>query len=305
MSWQDRQYARESVGERRFSFGIPGLTKSVTMTLIIINVAVFAIDMFASQRGQMGPLYQLGAFTRATALSHFQLWRFVTYQFLHANLFHLLFNMIALYFFGPIMEQWWGGRRYLAFYLLCGMSGAWLYSVLSYSGVLTDNPQMPLVGASGSIFGILIGAALVAPDVRVLVLFIIPMSMRVMAWILLAYATLNVFTGWHNAGGEAAHLGGAVLGFLLVKRAHALDWAAGGGGTSGGGSASGGGGGGTSGGGVKKDAWGKKKRAEAAELEAEEKEVDRILIKVRDKGLTSLTAKEKETLAKATERLGG
>ncbi len=293
MAWQDREYARES-GQGGFSLGIPGLVRSVTTTLIIINVAVFVLDLFLKERGQAGPLFQFGAFTRLTALSQLQIWRFVTYQFLHAGIWHLLFNMIALYFFGPIMEQWWGSRRFLAFYLLCGMSGAWLYSVLSYSGVLTDNPLMPLVGASGSIFGILIGAALVAPKVRVLVLFIIPMSLRTMAWLILGYATFAVLTGLNNAGGEAAHLGGAVLGFLLVKRAHALDWAAEKGGGAGDGTAV-----------PKKNSWAKKKQAEAEAVAAEEAEVDRILIKVRDHGLPSLTDKEKKTLAKASERLQG
>ncbi len=138
--------------------------------------------------------------------------------------------MIVLYFFGPLMEQWWGSRRFLAFYLLCGTSAAVIYSalVVGMPNVIFNvqalqaaglSPlDMPLVGASGSIFGILVGAAMVFPHQRIMLLIPpIPMSMRTLALILLGLAVLSLVVGAGNAGGEAAHLGGAALGFVLVS----------------------------------------------------------------------------------------
>ncbi|MEX0776506.1 MAG: rhomboid family intramembrane serine protease [Phycisphaeraceae bacterium] len=299
MGWQDRQYARAGTpwqsrlpGMGRGFAGFRGL--SVTLWLIIINVVIFLVDMVLGPwRGQDGPLFMLGFFSRTTALHEFQLWRFITYQFLHADPGHLLFNMIGLYFFGPIMEQWWGSRRFLAFYLLCGLSSAWLYSVLSYTGVLYGDPKIPLVGASGALFGILIGCALVAPQLRVLLFFIIPTTIRTLAAFILVYALVAVLLNLHNAGGEAGHLGGALLGFALVKWPRSLDWA----------------------GGPRRAAalaaprdsrinavkkWMQQRQEKA--VADEEAEVDRILAKVKAQGLHSLSDKEKRTLQRATER---
>ncbi|MEX0777879.1 MAG: rhomboid family intramembrane serine protease [Phycisphaeraceae bacterium] len=193
--------------------------RSVTAWLIGINVAIFVLDALLKHR-----LYQWGAFTRESAAMHLQVWRWVTYQFLHAHLLHLGLNMLGLYIFGPVMEKWWGGRRFLGFYLLCGMSGAWLFSVLAYLNVISAGVGQPLIGASGSVYGILMGCALVAGDVQVLLLFPpMPIKVRTLVIVAVLIALASILLKWRNAGSEAAHLGGALLGFFLVKRAGAAD----------------------------------------------------------------------------------
>ena len=142
MSWQDRDYNREessaSAGPR-FSFGSGMGMTPVVLWLLILNIAIFLVDMVMGHwmrlRTQWTP-YALGAFSIDRAIFHGQVWRFITYEFLHSGPGHVLFNMITLYFFGPIMEQHWRGRKFLAFYLLCGLVGAAVYTAMAFGGVL-------------------------------------------------------------------------------------------------------------------------------------------------------------------------
>ena len=192
---------------------------SVTTWLIVLNVAVYILNQLTD-----GLLAEWGYFSAATVIGGLQLWRFITFQFLHASVQHILFNMISLYFFGPLIEGYLGPRKYLAFYLLCGVGGAVMYLALWGIGVLPGGAQTPMVGASAGIFGVLIAAARVAPDARVMLLFPpIPMRMRTFALVMLGIALWVVFTSGRNAGGQAAHLGGAAVGALLIWRPNVLN----------------------------------------------------------------------------------
>jgi membrane associated rhomboid family serine protease len=241
MALEQRDYMRDDYqyagGARRSYGGAPPIA-SITIWLIVINVAVFLLNVaiarpiygvepFTGRRvliEVVHPIEEWGYFSAGTAIQHLQVWRFVTFQFLHANFGHILFNMIALYFFGPMIEQYLGRRRFLAFYLLCGAAGAVSYVLLWMLGVLGSTPNVPLVGASAGIFGILLAAARVAPDSIVLIYGIIPARLKTVAWVFVAIAVYTVFTNGHNAGGEAGHLGGAILGYFLIAHPHALDF---------------------------------------------------------------------------------
>ncbi len=193
----------------------------VVKWLLIINVAVFLLDWgleVATQK--LSPLFQIGYFSIETGIMNLQIWRLLTFQFLHADFFHILFNMYALYMFGPIIERWWRSRAFLAFYLICGAAGALFFSLLwALPGVLPNmDPGIPLVGASAGIFGVLFAVAVVNPAGRIILLFPpIPMSMRTFSLLLLGIGLFIVISNGHNAGGEAGHLGGALAGFLLMK----------------------------------------------------------------------------------------
>ena len=194
----------------------------VVKCLLVANVVIFFADMFLGH-----PMRRLGEFKIQSALLEFCLWEFVTFQFLHGSLGHLLFNMIGLYFFGPLMERWWGSRKFLWFYLLCGIAGAVFFTLLTLLGVIATGFQSALIGASAGIYGIFIGVAVIAPAMRVALLFPpIEMSMRQLAIALLTIAAVMVIGGYAfpdsrwfwNAGGEAGHFGGAILGYFLVRR---------------------------------------------------------------------------------------
>ncbi|MEM6312950.1 MAG: rhomboid family intramembrane serine protease [Planctomycetota bacterium] len=173
----------------------------------------------------VGPIERWGFFSADTAVFGGQVWRWVGFQFLHAGGWHLLGNMIGLYFFGSLIETYLGRRRYLAFYLLCGVAGPVIYCMFALAGILQTTSATPLIGASAGVFGILAAAAVIAPNATVLVYGILPMQLRTMALLLLGFAAFMVFTNGNNAGGEAAHLGGAALGYLFIRHPEWLKWA--------------------------------------------------------------------------------
>ncbi|MBX9738125.1 MAG: rhomboid family intramembrane serine protease [Phycisphaerales bacterium] len=188
---------------------------------------------------QQPVVYAWGHFSTAKGFFGLEVWRFVTFQFLHAGLIHLGFNLMGLYFVGYLVEDYLGSRRFLAFYLTCGIFGALMYLLLNLTGnlmvhqfglawanyvpfLLFDSIFTPLVGASAGIFGILLAAAFIAPDERIDVLFIIPMKMRIAVYGFTILALGNLLFGSSNAGGEAAHIGGAIAGFFFIRRMHLL-----------------------------------------------------------------------------------
>jgi membrane associated rhomboid family serine protease len=134
--------------------------------------------------------------------------------------------MFALYIFGTLIEQFLGRRRFLAFYLLSGIGGAVLYVILTVLGFFDATAQAtrtPLVGASAGIFGLLVAAAVIAPNATVLIYGAIPMKLKTLAYVLLAIAVFTIFSGGENGGGQAAHLGGAVVGFFLIRKPELLN----------------------------------------------------------------------------------
>lgn len=168
-------------------------------------------------------------FSFQSAIQQFEVWRFFTFQFVHANFWHIAGNMVSLMTLGPVVEEYLGRRRFLAFYLMCGASGPLGYLILSVLGAHYA-PTSTLVGASAGVFGVLAAAAVVAPRDYVELIFPpTPVRLRTMAFIMLAVAAYTVFfhgqTPGMNAGGEAAHLAGAIMGLYLIKRPDLLDWA--------------------------------------------------------------------------------
>ncbi|MFP4145952.1 MAG: rhomboid family intramembrane serine protease [Phycisphaeraceae bacterium] len=287
MAWTDRDYYG---GGARYGGGMMGRlgSHSLVTWLLGINVAVFVLGIVVTAMAEANYLAIWGNYNPAQGLLGGQLWRWITYQFLHGGFFHLLFNMIGLYFFGPLIEQWLGSRRFLAFYLICGMAGAALFTVFAFLPDVGLNvaPATPMVGASGAIFGIVIGAAVLYPRQRVMLLFPpIPMTLRTLAIAFLGLQMLNLLIGMGNEGGSLAHLGGAGMGVLLIRKPRLLNWADF----------------------YTLQGWRegrrrKKRHREQVRQSREEQEVDRILDKVRRRGLHSLTRKEKKTLNRATER---
>jgi membrane associated rhomboid family serine protease len=187
----------------------------VTRWLIIINVVVFFADLISGHRIAMW-----GVFSYESAIQNFQVWRFVTFQFLHAGVLHILMNMIVLYFFGPIVEGVLTKTKFLIFYLLCGCAGAGSLLLLSHLSFLKIDPGTGLVGASAGILGVVIAAAQIAPSTPVImfiIVFPVRMQLRTLAWLYIGIAVAVILGDLANAGGEAAHLGGAALGYILIR----------------------------------------------------------------------------------------
>jgi membrane associated rhomboid family serine protease len=178
------------------------------------------------------PLDCWGHFSTGKAFVQFEVWRFITFQFLHGSIWHLVFNMLGLYFVGWMVEERLGLRRFAAFYLACGICGAGLYLLLNVAAnslvsaginanvppLLFSDPYTTLIGASAGVFGVLMAAAFLRPREKVYVLFLIPLRLSYAVYIFLALAIANLLMGGPNAGGDAAHVGGAIAGAVLIRR---------------------------------------------------------------------------------------
>jgi len=144
---------------------------------------------------------------------------YITYAFLHGDFMHLAGNMLFLWVFGDNVEDALGHFRFLVFYLLCAVAGAWLH------GIIDTSSQVPLIGASGAIAGVVTAYLLLHPRVKVWVLILMRLPLKIPAWIpivlWIAFQFLMFFAGGEDQVSWAAHVGGIVAGAvltLLLKR---------------------------------------------------------------------------------------
>ena len=183
-----------------------------TTLLIVANVAIYFLQQFAPGLIGTFALWPLGSAQSGGA--PFAPWQLVTYAFLHGGLTHLAFNMFALYMFGGAIEQVFGLRRYLTFYLVCVVSAA--LTQLVFAAV--TGGVYPVVGASGGVFGLLLAYAMYFPNNRVMLIFPpIPMQARTFVFL---YAALELFLGVSGSQSGVAHfarLGGMIGGFIMLK----------------------------------------------------------------------------------------
>ena len=194
-----------------FSFFPP-----VIKNLLIINGVIFAITLIMEQlvfNGMPG-IYIVDKWFALNPLAegyNFQIWQLITYQFLHANFSHILFNMFGLWMFGMEIENIWGSRKFLYFYLLCGIV-AGLFNL--FLTPLLGAPPAFTVGASGAIYGVLIAFGLFFPNRYIFLYFFIPVKAK---YLIGFFVILEFFMV--NSGGNVAHLahlGGALAGFVFI-----------------------------------------------------------------------------------------
>ena len=195
-----------------FSFG-PGPLSTSLKALIGANVAMFVLTSF------MPWLQEYLGLVPALVLRQFWVWQLATYMFLHGGLFHILFNMLALWMFGTELERIWGTRYFLKFYFLTGIGAGALtvvFSLLPF-GFSQQVQHSVIIGASGAIYGLLLAYALYFPD-RPILMIVFWVPAKVCVAILGAIALL---TSLSEAGGtaNATHVGGLVVGYLLLKGA--------------------------------------------------------------------------------------
>jgi len=215
------------------SLSFPPFTRAVKW-LVLANAGVFLLmallGVTAPSAAQyISPLF--GLVPRAVV--HGFIWQLVTYSFLHAGLFHLLFNMLSVWMFGGMIESTWGTRRFVEFYLYCVLAAAATTIAVAYIGVamlgafadvplvrgLAMQTMVPTVGASGGVYGILMAFGMLYGEQEV---FLFPLPFRIKAKYMVAILIFLVIAGAvQETGGVAnlAHLGGLFFGFLYVKYA--------------------------------------------------------------------------------------
>ena len=211
----------------------------VVRNLLIINVIFYGVTHV------LAPGLQPLLAGYYPAAPQFQPWQVVTHMFMHASIGHIFFNMFALYMFGSQLERVWGPKRFLNYYLACGLGafalhelvvgwglfmefGTWfpsvqdLYPNLGYSDSMRQAQRLfvPVVGASGAVFGLLLGFGMLFPNTRLQLLFPpIPVKARVFV---LGYGAIELLMALQNNPGDNvahfAHLGGMIFGYLLLKK---------------------------------------------------------------------------------------
>lgn len=178
---------------------------TVVKNLLIVNLIVFLAQMVLEKYGYNNITSMCAL--NAIETGRFRIWQLFTYMFMHANWSHILFNMFALWMFGYVLENYWGPRRFLFYYLVCGI-GAGICNLLVPGWGLT-------VGASGAVYGILLAFGMMFPNERIYLYFIMPIKAK---WFVIGYAAIELFNGMFVADGVAhfAHLGGMLFGLLLI-----------------------------------------------------------------------------------------
>jgi len=181
----------------------------ITRALILINIGVYLLELLA-------PNVMLGLFALWPLNSGlFRIWQLITYGFLHdpRNVAHIFLNMFALFMFGRGLEMYWGGRRFLIYYLICVLSAAVTQLLVEGASGGTE----PVLGASGGVFGVLLAFAWYFPRQRLIVL---PIPIPVPAWLFVTiYAAIELFSGLtrtQQSVAHFAHLGGMLGGALCL-----------------------------------------------------------------------------------------
>ena len=298
MGWRDREYARSPQGwgwvwppTRR----VPLIGGSIVTTLIVVNVAVFVLCQMTINRNAArnpalrgeeiitSPVFQFSAMATGPVVRG-QIWRIITAQYLHWSFGHIFMNMLGLHFLGRALERDWGSKRFFFIYLIAGTLGMLFYMMLTLRGWLPM--QGVAAGASGCVLGLLGACAVRYPHAEVLVYFLFPIKIRTAALLFGAWYVWNLLDRGPNAGGDACHFAGLLFGAWWAYRGETwwdrIGWRA---------------------------ASSQARRTEVPDFGArvaqrrdDAQTVDRILKKVYEGGIHSLTEEEKRALSEATER---
>ena len=207
----------------------------MTKNLLIVNFLAFAATWVLELRGiDLTQLLGLHFFLA----SDFQIYQFFTYMFLHGGFTHIFFNMFALWMFGSVIERVWGPKKFIFYYIVCGIGAGitqelvqyatyTIESISAYQYVNAGGVQMTTdayinlwttIGASGAVYGILLAFGMIFPNER---LFIIPFPFPIKAkWLIVGYIAIELFSAMTGPGdgvAHMAHLGGMLFGFLLIR----------------------------------------------------------------------------------------
>ncbi len=207
----------------------------MTKNLLVVNVLAF-IATYVLERSGIDLTHMLGL--HFFMASEFHIYQFITYMFLHGGFTHILFNMFALWMFGSVIERVWGPKKFLFYYICCGIGAGFMQELVQYisyqmeglaayqyvnaGGVqMTTDAYINLwttIGASGAVYGILLAFGMIFPNER---LFIIPFPFPIKAkWLIVGYIVIELFSAMSGPGdgvAHMAHLGGMLFGFLLIR----------------------------------------------------------------------------------------
>jgi membrane associated rhomboid family serine protease len=204
----------------RRGFGGFSMFPPVIKYLLISNIAVFLLQYFVLGMLKSGNTVIGDVFVKNFALftfnsPFFKPWQVFTYMYMHGGFSHLFFNMFALWMFGMELENLWGSKTFFIFYTVCGV-GAGLANILIAPLFTTIAPNVPTVGASGSIYGVLIAFGMLFPNRLIYIYFMLPIKAKYLVVIYILIEVFAVASQSQSGIAHFAHLGGGVVGFLYV-----------------------------------------------------------------------------------------
>jgi membrane associated rhomboid family serine protease len=191
-----------------FRYTRPDSFPPIVKNLLFINGLFFLATHFLFRDNNLIPMFGLWPINS----EYFRPYQLFTHMFTHADFRHILFNMFSLWMFGRVLESVWGAKRFLTFYLICGVGAAVVHLAVQY---FTGDEHFA-VGASGAVMGVMVGFAYLFPNTELLLYFAIPVKAK---WIIMALIAFDLFAGLGRTGtgiAHWAHLGGAATGFILV-----------------------------------------------------------------------------------------
>ena len=203
-----------------YSFG-PGPLTPAIKALVAANIAAFLLAaVFPAITLRLG-------LRPADVVGSLALWQPVTYMFLHGGIFHILFNMLALWMFGVELERMWGSRYFLKFYFVAGIGAALTTLILSFTPFAFANQlyNSLTIGASGAVYGVLLAYARYFPHRPIMLYFVFPIPAKYFVMIIGAISLLSSMSGPGGGIAHTTHLGGLVAGYLYLKsgaRTHLL-----------------------------------------------------------------------------------
>ena len=193
--------------------------------LLLVNIIVFLGTYFVGDKVYaLFALFPIGS-------PYFHWWQAVTHMFMHGNFAHIFFNMWSLVVFGPVLERMWGSKKFLLFYFVCGLGAAACHELVLYlqvQNLLAEGTaaaqghamailRTPTVGASGAIYGLLLGFGMLYPNYTLSLLFP-PVSLKA-KWFVIIFAGIELLTGvlgTNDGVAHFAHLGGMLFGLILI-----------------------------------------------------------------------------------------
>lgn len=247
--------------------------------IIAINVVVFAIMFLFANPQIRGMIFQLFGLVPRRVWSDFMVWQPFTYMFLHGGFWHLAINMFVLWMFGTEIQYRWGRDEFIKYYLVTGV-GSGIVTLL-----FSINSPIPVVGASGAIYGILLAYGLMFPERYVYIYFLFPVKVKYFVGIIGAIAFFSSFSDAGSTISHLTHLSGMIIGWLYIKQDWRLDF-------------------------FKSQVKKKKRKQTLRKIEEAEEEIrdaraeiDRILDKINRVGYDQLDEDEKELLFRASKDL--
>jgi len=215
-------------GRRYGNMGGGGMTLSfppfygAVKTLVLINVVVFFVQLLADAFSKTAAACLQYLWLFPVAVTHGYIYQVVTYGFLHNGIWHIAFNMLALWMFGAQVEGGWGRRQFYEFYFFCLIGAALVTIGISYTGLMGVSPLIPTVGASGAIYGVIVAFGMLYGEQEVMLL-LPPVSIKA-KYMAVLLVIIELALGLGASGGArgesiayTAHLGGALFGWIYIR----------------------------------------------------------------------------------------